>query len=108
MGAAGTGITGKKIAGGDFSTANLNAIDKGSGLKSGKSSVVDQMKMTEKEFKTHTAVIRADHARMVAANTRGFGKYYADFIAYLRAQLVNIFLLVILHRVVASIMYYDI
>jgi len=86
MGAAGTGITGKKIAGGDFSTANLNAIDKGSGLKSGKSSVVDQMKMTEKEFKTHTAVIRADHARMVAANTRGFGKYYADFIAYLRGM----------------------
>lgn len=86
MGAAGSGVTGQKIAGGDFSSGNLNAIDKGAGLKSGNSTVVDQMKMTEKEFKRHTAVIRADHARMVAANTRGFGSYSANFTAYLRGM----------------------
>jgi hypothetical protein len=86
MGAAGSGVRGQKIAGGDFSSGNLNAIDKGAGLKSGNSTVIDQMKMTEREAKKHTAVIRADHARMVAANTRGFGSYSANFIAYLRGM----------------------
>ena len=86
MGAAGGSTVGKKIAGGDFSSANLNAIDRASSVKSGNSTVVKQYAMNEKAFKRHTAIIRAGHAQMLAQNTIGYGKYYARVIAYFKAM----------------------
>ena len=86
MGAAGGSTVGKKIAGGDFSSANLNAIDRASSVKSGNSTVVNQYAMSEKAFKRHTAIIRAGHAQMLAQNTIGYGKYYARVVAYFKAM----------------------
>ena len=88
MGAAGTGKVGKKVAGGDFSKANLSAIERGAGATTG-STVVNQQKMSQAAFKKHVAIIRADHALMVAENTRGIGKYYASFKANLLAMEVE-------------------
>jgi hypothetical protein len=81
---AGTGKLGQNIAAGNIGARELTAIDKGAGAAT--STVIDQSKMTKNQFKRDVAIMRADHARMVAANTTGFKKYTANVKAYLLAM----------------------
>lgn len=82
MAAAGSGKLGQNIAAGNIGKRELTAIEKGAGAKSG-STVIDQSKMTRKQFQRDVAIMRADHARMVAANSQGFARYTANVKAYL-------------------------
>ena len=90
MGAAagGTGKYATAMREGDFSKGTLAAIDRGAEATGrGKdSTVVDKNKMNEAQFKKHTAIIKAQHSQMVAANTRGLGKYYQSAKAYFHAM----------------------
>jgi len=80
--AAGPGIVGQNIAGGTFGVRELNLAE---ASKSG-STVIDHSKITKAAILRDTAMIRADHARMVAENSTGFARYSRTAIANLRAM----------------------
>jgi len=80
--AAGPGVVGQNIAGGTFGVRELNLAE---ASKSG-STVIDHSKITKAAILRDTAIIRADHARMVAENSTGFARYSRTAIANLRAM----------------------
>ena len=83
VGAAGTGVLGQNIAAGNIGKRELAAIHRGAGVEDGTSTVIDQSKMTKEQFRRDVAIMKADHAKMVAANSTGFKKYTANVNAYL-------------------------
>jgi len=83
-GAAGTSKIGKEIAGGSFEKRQLDAIEKAT--KSKTSKVINFSKMERNAIKKDLALIKADHARTMAANSTGFKKYTANVKAQLYAM----------------------
>jgi len=83
-GAAGTSKIGQEIAGGSFEKRQLDAIEKAT--KSKTSKVINFSKMERDAIKKDLALIKADHARTMAANTTGFKGYVANVKAQLYAM----------------------
>ena len=77
MGAAGPagGANADAIRAGNIGPGQLAAIDRGAGAET--STVIN--KKSEVNFKKHTMILRADHQRMIAANSTGMKKYAANF-----------------------------
>ena len=77
MGAAGPagGANADAIRAGNIGPGQLAAIDRGAGADT--STVIN--KKSEVNFKKHTMILRADHQRMIAANSTGMKKYAANF-----------------------------
>ena len=76
MGAAaeGDGKLAQNIRSGNIGTRELNAIDRGVGAAGG-STVVNQSALTRTQFTKDTNIMRAQHAKMVAENSKGFKRY---------------------------------
>ena len=76
MGAAaeGDGKLAQNIRSGNIGTRELNAIDRGAGAAGG-STVINQSALTRTQFTKDTNIMRAQHAKMVAENSKGFKRY---------------------------------
>ena len=83
-GAAGTSKIGQEIGEGNFEKRQLDAIEKAT--KSKTSKVINFSKMEREAIKKDLALIKADHARTMAANTSGFKAYVANVKAQLYAM----------------------
>lgn len=83
-GAAGTSKIGQEIGEGNFEKRQLDAIEKAT--KSKTSKVINFSKMEREAIKKDLALIKADHARTMAANTSGFKGYVANVKAQLYAM----------------------
>ena len=82
-GAAGTGTkAGASISAGNFGAVEMRAIETASKAKSSK--VILHSKLEKQAIKRDLALIRADHARVMAANSTGFAKYVKTSIANLK------------------------
>ena len=72
---AGPSVIGKEIKKGTFEERQIRAIEKAS--KSKTSKVINLSKMEREAIKRDLILIKADHARTMAANSTGFTKYTA-------------------------------
>lgn len=72
---AGPSVIGKEIKKGTFEERQIRAIENAS--KSKTSKVINLSKMEREAIKRDLILIKADHARTMAANSRGFTKYTA-------------------------------
>jgi hypothetical protein len=72
---AGPSVIGKEIKSGSFEERQIRAIEKASTSKTSK--VINLSKMEREAIKRDLILIKADHARTMAANTTGFTKYTA-------------------------------